>query len=397
MNSANQIDSYAFYALGAWMLTRKQTKIKNNGCLVFMDKYTFGANGPTNVDNSWSGPSMELKRNAEDTSPAHLDKRVNVDVLEVRQFVTSVSSAVRPVVSSAGQSASTGIGGSSVGSAASSSASSAVSSAAASDVASSLTSANPPSSATSEESSSSFSSSTIAESSSAQESSAAASDTPAVTPTSGSNATECSAGAATITNCQSTIVSGTKSFATDCSTVTTCSGSAAASEQPSGSEQPSVSASGAHSVDPSGIVYVHEEPSEDWDAQQDCVLALMEKLDIDLKALGDCFSTTLTPISETPSATPTDSDPSSAVSASETPSFQTPTDTPSATPAESSSAPSGTPVAGLCTLDADSGQCQCFPPGCSPGSDGCVEQMLDVGENGCKDDCEGCMITPSKF
>jgi hypothetical protein len=177
--------------------------------------------------------------------------------------------------------------------------------------------------------------------------------------------------------------------------VTTCSESAIASEQPSGSEQPSASASGAHSVDPSGIVYVHEEPSEDWDAQQDCVLALMEKPDIDLKALGDCFSTTLTPIIETASATPTD--PSSAVSASETASSQTPTDIPSATPAESSSAPSGTLEAGLCTLDAESGQCQCFPPGCSAGSDGCAEQMLNVGENGCKDDCEECMITPSKF
>jgi hypothetical protein len=174
------------------------------------------------------------------------------------------------------------------------------------------------------------------------------SSTPTTTSSSSSSSSS-SCSAAAITNCQGTaIISGTvtQSFFIDFSTVTACSGSGITSI-----------ASSTISEQPSGTIYVHPVSSSGWGEQQNCVLSLMEKPDIDLAGLGACLSTSLTPIPVTGTITLTDS--SSAVSASETrsasvsssSSSQTPSDTPSATPSasksgtsvQSSSSPSATP------------------------------------------------------
>jgi hypothetical protein len=335
---------------GAWMLREKKTKIDSTGCLREMKEYNVGAGGPINVDGSWTEPLLDVwKRGPQQPAiprvKAHVNKSVDVNVLEVRQFVTSLVPTAS-LLESTRQSTSSTI---------------------------------------SVSSNSSSMASAVVESSSVPDSSVASSSPPSLSPTSVSNTTACNA-TTTVTNCQSTaIISGTatQTFATACSTLAAC-------------PLPSLANKANNDGQPSYTLYVHPAPSENWDSEQACVLALMEKPDIDDKALAACFSKDSNSGSATASVAPTNA--ASSVFATATQASETPSETPSsASPAESSSSPSATPELGVCTLNPEDAQCQCFPAGCSPDSPGCAEQILNVGENGCADDCENCMITPSKF
>ncbi|KAF2019505.1 hypothetical protein BU24DRAFT_476571 [Aaosphaeria arxii CBS 175.79] len=92
-------DSYAFFGLGTWLLKERQTTVNNEGCVQPLDNYEMGASGQITVGNAWQRP--KTKRYMDPFVDLDM-KRPFVNVLEVRQFVTSFRSSSFPSLAAPG-------------------------------------------------------------------------------------------------------------------------------------------------------------------------------------------------------------------------------------------------------------------------------------------------------